>query len=63
MARLVLCLALFVVGAIGQEVFLPGDSIIDDERSEVRNDIPQAIPEDNSEIIPTSGNFAIESLS
>lgn len=58
MVRLVLCLALFAVGAVGQEFLIPEDSIIGDQLSEVKADIPYDIPgEDDAGSIPMNGNF------
>lgn len=56
MARLALCLALFVVSAIGKDILISEDSWLVDEIPEVK-DIPYDIPEEeNAEIIPTNGN-------
>lgn len=61
MVRLVVCLALLVVGAIGKELPIPEDSIIDDQLSDIKDGIPYDIPEGhNAETIPMSGNFAIQ---
>lgn len=58
MVRLVLCLALFAVAVLGKDI--PEDSIIDDQQSEVRANIPYDIPvDDDAEAIPLNGNFAI----
>lgn len=56
MVKLVLCLVLFVVGAIGKELLTDEDSFIN-ESLEVKADIPLEVwEEDNAEIIPTNGN-------
>lgn len=57
MVRLVLCLVFLAVGAIGKEILGTEDSFINDKLSDVKDDIPNDIPEEeNAESIPMNGN-------
>lgn len=57
MVRLVVCFALLVVGVIGKEILVSEDKFIDNELSDVKEDIPYDIPDGkDTEFIPTSGN-------
>lgn len=57
MIKLALCVVLYFVGVFGKEIPAPKNSI-EDQLSEIEADIPYSVPgDDNSEIIPTNGNF------
>lgn len=56
-------LLIIVVGAIGKEVPIPENNSIDDQLTDVKADIPYDFPvDDDSGIIPSSGNFVIQIL-
>lgn len=59
MVRLLLCCVL-LVGVLGKEILVSEDAFFKDEPSEVKDNIPYDVPEQDFETIPTSGKEAFK---